>query len=102
MTKKIKGDCIITACKNLLENDNFIFCYAYVFGQGELKRRKILHAWNEIGDVVFDFSNKHKIVMRKEEYYKLAKITEKDITKQSKDEVLKLMVKTGKYGGWIK
>ena len=99
--KKIKGNCIEIACKNIIENEDWFFCYAYVQGQGKLKGQKILHAWNENGDVVLDFSNGKKIVMRKEKYYKLAKIVEKDITRQNSKKVRNLMLETGTYGGWI-
>lgn len=95
------GDCIIVACKNIIENRHLVFCYAYVMGRGEIKGQRILHAWNELGDVVFDFSNGNRIVMRKEEYYSVAKIEEKDVVKQISDEVIKLMFKTETYGGWI-
>jgi len=97
-----KGDCLKIACENTIENKDWLFCYAYVMGRGELKGRRILHAWNEFGDVVFDLSNGNKVIMRKEEYYKIGKIKEKDVTKQTADEVRKLIIKTKVYGGWIK
>ncbi len=97
-----KGDCIIVACQNVVDNHFLKFCYAYVKGRGNLNGRRILHAWNEEGDVVLDFSNGKHIVMRKELYYYLACIEEKDITRQSAEEVMLLMLKTKKYGGWIK
>jgi len=40
--------------------------------------------------------------MRKEKYYELAKIKEKDVTKQTQEEIRGLMLKTKSYGGWIK
>ena len=53
-------------------------------------------------DVVIDYSNGKKITMRKELYYIIAQIEEKDVTRQNHDEVLKLMLKHGVYGGWIR
>lgn len=97
-----KGDCIIVACQNILDNRDWLFCYSYVLGRGKIKGQRILHAWNEFGDVVFDFSNGCKIVMRKEEYYKLAEISEKEVVKQKREEVIKLMFETKTYGGWIR
>lgn len=100
-----KGDCIKIAVDKLFDNKGWLFCYAYVSGQGKLKGQRILHAWNEyqdIQDIVFDYSNGKEIIMRKEAYYKIAKIKEKDVTRQMTDEVRKLMFKTGTYGGWIK
>jgi len=35
-----KGDCIVIACQNILEHKDWLFCYAYVEGQGELKGGK--------------------------------------------------------------
>lgn len=96
-----KGDCIKVACENVIENKEWLFCYAYVMGQGELTNTKILHAWNEFGNIVFDSSNGNSVVIRKEKYYEIAKIKEKDVTKQNTDEVLRLMLQTKTYGGWI-
>lgn len=96
-----KGDCIIVSCKNVVENKDFLFCYAMVKGNGEYSGKRILHAWNEHQDVVFDYSNGRKIIMRKEKYYKLANIKEKNVKKQTAKEVMILMLKHRSYGGWI-
>ena len=96
------GNCIKIACESVMDNDNLLFCSAYVMGQGKLKGQRILHAWIEEQDVVFDNSNGKRIVMRKEQYYKIAQITEKDIIRQTAEEVRKLMFQTKTYGGWIK
>lgn len=96
------GDCIIVACNNVIDNKDLLFCYAYVMGQKHLVGQRILHAWNELGDLVFDDSNGKEITMRKEKYYIIAKIKEKDVTRQKAEEVMSLMLKTKKYGGWIK
>lgn len=97
-----KGDCIIIACQNVIENQDWLFCYAHVAGQGEQKGKRILHAWNEVGDVVFDFSNGHNHITRKERYYELAQIVDKDVIRQTGEEVRRLMLETKTYGGWIK
>jgi hypothetical protein len=97
----MEGDCIVKACQQVLANPLFTFCYAKVAGQGPLLGQRILHAWNELGDVVFDFSNGHSFVMRKEKYYEIAQIEEKDVTKQTAEETIKLMLETDTYGGWI-
>lgn len=98
---KNKGDCIRVACENIIANKSWMFCHARVMGNGILKGHRILHAWNEVGDIVFDFSNGNKIVMRKERYYKIAKIKEKNITRNTSEETMRLMFKTKSYGGWI-
>jgi len=97
-----KGDCLEVACKNVLKNDGLLFCYAYVMGQGNLKGQRILHAWNERGEIILDNSNQRNIIMRKELYYKIAQIKEEDVTKQTIEEVRNLLLETKIYGGWIK
>ena len=101
LKSKGNGDCIKIACEMIIENKEFLFCYAHVMGREKLKGQRILHAWNEIGDVVFDYSNGNKVTMRREKYYKLAQIKEKDVTKQTQEEVVELMLETKTYGGWI-
>ena len=101
--KKVKkGNCIEIACKNIIDKKDWVFCYAYIMGQGKIKGQRILHAWNEHKDLVFDFSNGKVIVMEREKYYKIAKIKERVITKQTPDEVRRLMLEHQTYGGWIK
>ncbi len=103
MSEEIQlGDCMRIACEQVIDNNKLFFCYAYVGGQGELQGQRIIHAWNELGDMVFDYSNGNKVIVRKEKYYDMAQIKEKDITKQTYDEIMKLMFKTKTYGGWIK
>lgn len=100
---KADGDCIVVACQRVLDEDSLSFCYSTnVAGQGDLLGLRILHAWCEMGDVVFDFSNGNSVCMRKEKYYELAKIQEKDVTRQTQEEIRKLIFKTKTYGGWIK
>lgn len=98
---KGKGDCIQVACKNVIANKEWFFCHAKVSGQGDLIGQRILHAWCEFGDLVVDFSNGNKVIVRKEIYYNLAKIKEEDVIKQTHGEIIKLMLKTKTYGGWI-
>ena len=96
-----KGDCMKIACENVIEHQDWLFCYAYVAGQGPLTGTRIMHAWNEDEKYCFDFSNGRTIVCEKERYYKNAQIQEKDVAKQTYTQVCELMLKTGKYGGWI-
>jgi transposase-like protein len=98
------GDCFEIAAKNVLYNKlpGMKLVHAYVSGQGSLKGRRFEHAWNEIGDVVFDYSNGRKIVMRKEDYYKLGNIvkTPGQYMIYDKPEAVKKMVTTKHYGPW--
>jgi len=103
MTKDAKnGDYFIKACQMVSENPTFVFCYAKVLGQGPLTGIRFHHAWVELRDVVFDYSNGNNIVLRKELYYEKANIEEQDVVKQTSNEVILLMLQTGTYGGWIK
>lgn len=102
LKSKELGNCIKIACEFVIDNPNFLFCHAYVIGAGVLEGQRILHAWNEFGDVVFDKSNGHDVTTRKEHYYRVAQIEEKDVTRLDKETVCKLMLETETYGGWIK
>lgn len=99
---KADGDCIIVACNRVLDEDNLLFCYSMVAGQGDLLGQRILHAWCEMQDLVFDSSNGNRVIMRKDKYYELAKIQDGDVTRQTQKEIRELMLKTKTYGGWIK
>ena len=99
---KADGDCIVVACKRVLDEADLLFCYSTnVAGQGSLLGLRILHAWCEMQDLVFDWSNGNQVCMKKEKYYKLAKIKNQDVTRQTQEEIRKLILKTKTYGGWI-
>lgn len=98
------GDCFVVAGKAMLDNKipELKLVHAYVTGQGLLKGRRFEHAWNEIGDVVFDNSNGRKIIMRKEQYYELGKVVQqpKQYAVYDRISALKKMAKTKHYGPW--
>lgn len=95
---EVKGDCFSVAGRAILDNPFLTLCHARVAGEGELKGRRIWHAWTELHDVVFDFSNGNKVITRKENYYKRAQIKEEDVIKYPHDEAIRLMCKHKYFG----
>ena len=93
-----RGDCFRVAGNMIIDHPNFLLCHAKVAGQGKFKGKMIWHAWNEDGDMVWDYSNGREIIVRKERYYKIAKIKDKNIVKYTHDEAIKLMLKHKTYG----
>jgi hypothetical protein len=93
-----KGDCFEVAGRNVMDNHDWILCHAQVSGQKELSGKRIWHAWNEFGDVVFDFSNGKKIFLRREKYYEIGKINH--VMRFNREQACKIMLKTGNFGPW--
>jgi len=99
------GDCFVVAGRNMIDEmiPGITLVHALVYGQGALKGRRFPHAWNEIGDIVLDYSNGKKIVMRKEAYYKSGKINPNETGSYSvfnKTAALKKMVVEKHWGPW--
>ncbi len=93
-----KGNCFDVAGRMVMDNRDMVLCHGIVAGQGELKGRRIDHAWCELQDVVFDFSNGRKHTLRKERYYKIGKISK--VKRYNSKEACKLMLKIGHFGPW--
>lgn len=104
-----RGDCLIIAIKNILENVHWEFCYSFV--KGEIKGQKYIHAWNEskgytkienkrievitnnlkeknLRNFAFDFSNGNSFAGEKEKYYRIMGIKEKDVKKIKIEKLL--------------
>lgn len=58
------------------------------------------HAWLELGDAVFDFSNRHHVVTRREVYYEAGNIDPDFCIRYSEREVRKWILQTHHYGPW--
>jgi hypothetical protein len=103
-TKKPKGDCFAVAARAMIApfSPDLKLVHAYVSGQGPLKGKRFSHAWNEIGDVVFDNSNGNNLILRKEQYYKLGEIVTEPGQYQVYDPISakKMMLQTKHYGPW--
>ncbi len=92
------GDCYNIAGNLIVDNKDWLLCHGIVDGQGPLKGQKIGHAWNEHQDVVFDYSNSKKVILRKEQYYALGNI--KKVIKYKREEALRMMSRYKHYGPW--
>lgn len=95
---KRTGDCYDAAMKLVIEEPTLTLCHGIVAGRGPLKGFWIGHAWVEDGDVVFDFSNGNQVILRKEVYYALGKIS--TVVRYKGIESNKTMLKTGHCGPW--
>jgi 5'(3')-deoxyribonucleotidase len=73
--EKANGDCFPVAGRAMLdagdemEKNGFKLVHALVSGEGDLKGRKFFHAFNMLGDIIFDNSNGKNIMTRKEIYF---------------------------------
>ena len=99
------GDCYVVAGRCVALDSTSMakelrLCHGTAVGQGELKGLPVDHAWVEMGDVVFDYSNGLSVVMRKERYYEIGQIKEKEVRRYSQEETLKMMFVSGHYGPW--
>lgn len=98
------GDCFQAAGRAMIGPDlpELKLVHAYVSGQGPLKGRRFPHAWNEIGDVVLDNSNGRRVVMRREQYYKLGQVSTDPGQYRVYDDVeaKKWMARTRHWGPW--
>jgi hypothetical protein len=96
--KKRKGDCYEVAGRKVMEDTHLLLCHGVT--HNTLTGRFMGHAWNELGDMVFDFSNGNNIVMERKRYYKLGRI--KKVRKYTSEEAMKLMLKHENFGPWGK
>lgn len=109
-TPKKKGRCYEDAYKYLCyENEipGMIMVHGILHGRGELSGWTYGHAWLEVGDVVFQPVRQQGgktyglgFVSRKETFYETYKVDETKLVKYTKDEALKVSVKTGNFGPW--
>ena len=93
----IKGDCYKVAFDLMVDNKGFLLVHGLVKGQGDLAGTVIGHAWCEFQDCVFDYSNGHQLVTRKENYYAKGVVKVKRYTYE---QALKLGFKHENYGSW--
>ena len=109
LTEGKMGDCFQVAGRAMLKLDpnmekaGYKLVHAYVHGEGELEGRRFGHAFNILGDVVFDNSNGNKIMMRKEKYFDQGGIDPKErgayVEYNAEDSLLK-MAKYHHWGPW--
>ena len=103
------GDCFPVAGRFMLHLDDKMekagmrMVHAIVSGEGELEGRKFGHAFNKLGDVIFDKSNGNNIIMRKENYFKQGRINPKKkgaYIEYDKEQSLIKMTRNGHWGPW--
>lgn len=94
------GDCYEVAANMVLEMPIRTLCHGTVTGQGPLEGVRFGHAWVELGEVVFDFSNGHSVVTTRTRYYEIGEIREEDVRRYSGVETYEMLVKHEHYGPW--
>ena len=86
------GDIFLTQFRNT----DALICHGTATGQGKIKGVAIGHCWIELNnDIVMDYSNGDKVVIRKERYYKIGKI--RNVKRYNWDEFSALIQKTGNW-----
>ena len=106
LTEGKLGDCFEVAGRNMLELDStmekagYKMVHALVYGEGELEGRRFGHAFNKLGDVIFDNSNGNKIMMREGNYFKQGGINPKEKGAYVEYNKEQSLLKLGKYHHW--
>ena len=106
LTEGKLGDCFEVAGRDMLHLDSkmeeagYKMVHALVYGQGELEGRRFGHAFNKLGDVIFDNSNGNKIMMRKGNYFKQGGINPKEKGAYVEYNKEQSLLKLGKYHHW--
>jgi len=109
MLEKANGDCFLVAGRailnadELMEANGFKLIHALVTGEGDLEGRKFFHAFNMLGDVVFDNSNGNNITTRKEIYFNQGGVDPNlkgGFATYNKEEALINMAQNMHWGPW--
>ena len=103
------GDCFSVAGRAMLKLDDqmeragYKMVHALVYGEGHLRGRRFRHAFNILGDVVFDNSNGNKIMTRKDNYFKQGGIKPKEkgaYVEYTKEQSMLKMARAHHWGPW--
>ena len=106
LTEAKLGDCFEVSGRMMMkipdemEKAGMKCVHAFVYGEGKLKGRRFEHAFNKLGDVIFDNSNGKTVTMRKEAYFKQAGINLKEKGAYVEYDKEKTMVNMLKYKHW--
>jgi len=109
LTEAKLGDCFEAAGREMLhlpdemEKAGFRMVHAIVRGEGELEGRRFGHAFNKLGDMIFDNSNGKTITMRKAAYFEQGGIDPKEkgaYVEYDKEKTLINLVKYKHWGPW--
>lgn len=113
------GDCHETAVNIMMnlsdaEAGNYRLVQGVPTGQGAIEGQRFDHAWVERTDqmpsvtpgftrtevTVIDRSNGNNIELPRALYYKIGKMTESDVTRYTRDEMMVKLLEEGNYGPW--
>ena len=98
------GDCYEVAGRMVLEDrmPGLLLCHGFPICRkpGKHFGKRMGHAWCELGDVVFDFSNGNKAIIQKEIYYDAGRIEEHKVKRYTVEEAEKKALETGNWGEW--
>jgi len=106
LTEAKLGDCFKVAGRAMLELDpkmekaGYKMVHAIVRGEGKLEGRRFGHAFNKLGNVIFDNSNGNKIMARKENYFKQGAINPKEKGAYVEYTVEESLLKLARYKHW--
>lgn len=97
------GDCYQAAGRLAIEmmgNPTAKLVHGMVNGQGRLDGIRFGHAWVEVGNKVYDYSNGKNLKMAKGKYYAAGDIKPKDNKYYKSKEALRWMQKAMHWGPW--
>ena len=103
------GDCFPVAGRAMLhlqdemETAGYKMVHALVRGEGKLTGRRFAHAFNRLGNVIFDNSNGNKIMMREENYFKQGGIDPNEkgaYVEYDREQSLLKLAKHHHWGPW--
>lgn len=77
-------------------DDGWELVHGIVKGQGVIEGIPIVHAWCELGDLVYDGAA--DVYIHKEKYYKVGEI--EHTVKYSRNEAIRKAIETELYGCW--
>lgn len=80
-----------------------VLVHGLVYGQGELKGKRFVHAWVESGGTVYDYSNGKEFELSQTQYHRIGKIDPKQkgaYFKYSFSDMKRKLLSTGHYGPW--
>ena len=106
LTEGKMGDCFPVAGRFMLHLDDKMekagmrMVHAIVTGEGELEGRRFGHAFNKLGDVIFDKSNGNDIMMRKERYFDQGGIDPKERGAYIEYDAEESLLKMASYHHW--
>lgn len=95
------GNCYYSAFEHMYamykKGLHLTLVHGLVKAEGALEGHNMIHAWCELDDIVFDFSNGREIFMRRKDYLRDRLVDER---RYEPKEAIKLIKDLGHYGYW--